>query len=135
LTASNKNAWLRSTSSISWWDAAARRVGEDVRGCFRHCLPAKNLQAGEATSPWSPSPFPRARSSPRFTTRPPRRIQFTAYQAIFSATQPCAFDVRLPRSWQLENCSIKGLCQRPCRLSGLENRRNGENPDKASVNS
>jgi len=43
LITSNKNAWLRSTSSISWWDAAARRVGEDVRGCSAIELPAKNL--------------------------------------------------------------------------------------------
>lgn len=68
------NAWLRSTSSISKWDAAARRVGEDVRGCSAIVLPAKTFKQGRRPRPGR-HPFPRARSSPRFTTRPPRRIQ------------------------------------------------------------
>jgi len=45
------NAWLRSTSSISKWDAAARRVGEDVRGCSAIVFPAKTFKQGRRPRP------------------------------------------------------------------------------------
>lgn len=58
------------------WDAAARRVGEDVRGCSAIVYQPNPLSRGGDLALVA-TPFPRARSSPRFTTCPPRRIQFT----------------------------------------------------------